>query len=62
MSLFQSHYEVADAFSPDADAIIACADSTAFTHTLPDSFARLILSSPPYNIGKAYERQVSIEQ
>jgi len=62
MSLFQSHYEVIERFSPKADAVISCGDSAEFTRTLPDSFARLILSSPPYNIGKVYENQVPIEQ
>lgn len=62
MSLFKTHYEVADEFSRKADAVIACTDTTAFTRTIPESFIRLILSSPPYNIGKAYERQVPIEQ
>lgn len=62
MSLFQKKYQVADAFSQKADAVIACEDSTTFARTLPDAFARLVISSPPYNIGKAYERQVPIEQ
>ncbi len=62
MSLFKTHFEVTDQFSMKADAVIACADTTAFTRALPDSFVRLILSSPPYNIGKAYERQVPIEE
>ena len=62
MSLFQKRYEVAASFTAEADAVIACADSTTFARTLPSAFARLIISSPPYNIGKAYERQVPIEQ
>ena len=62
MSLFKTEYEVADAFSHEVDAVIACENSATFTRTLPDAFARLIISSPPYNIGKAYERQVPIEQ
>ena len=54
--------DVADAFSPNARAVLACADSEAFTRTLPDGIARLVLSSPPYNLGKAYERQLPIAQ
>ena len=62
MSLFKNSFETVDVFSAEADAVITCADSLEFTRSLPDRFARLVLSSPPYNIGKAYERQVPIDQ
>lgn len=62
MSLFQTDFKVTDHFSPDSDAVIACADSATFTRTLPSGIAKLIISSPPYNIGKAYERQVPIAE
>ena len=62
MGLFQQDYRIAETFDPVADAVIACSETLAFTRTLPTDFFRLILSSPPYNIGKAYERQVPIEQ
>lgn len=61
MSLFSRPISVADSFRPDADAIVAQAETLNFTKSLPIGLNRLILSSPPYNIGKAYERQVSIE-
>lgn len=61
MSLFSRQIKVVESFRDDADAIVAQADTLAFTKSLPDGLNRLILSSPPYNIGKAYERQVSIE-
>ena len=61
MSLFNKQIKVADSFDEEADAIVAQAETLAFTKSLPDGLNRLILSSPPYNIGKAYERQVPIE-
>ncbi len=61
MSLFQKRYEIADRFDANAEAVVAEAETLTFTKTLPSGLNRLILSSPPYNIGKAYERQVSIE-
>ena len=61
MSLFNRQIQVADSFRENADAVVAQADTLAFTKSLPDGLNRLILSSPPYNIGKAYERQVPIE-
>lgn len=61
MSLFTRQIQVADSFHENADAVVAPADTLAFTKSLPDGLNRLILSSPPYNIGKASERQVPIE-
>lgn len=61
MSLFSRPIKVADSFCENADAVVAQADTLTFTKSLPAGLNRLILSSPPYNIGKAYERQVSIE-
>jgi len=40
----------------DPDVRMVCADNLSFMRTLPDGCAKLIVTSPPYNIGKAYER------
>ncbi|MGI6691687.1 MAG: site-specific DNA-methyltransferase [Clostridiales bacterium] len=36
-------------------------DAAAFTKKLPDQSIQLIITSPPYNIGKSYETRVSIQ-
>jgi len=41
----------------DRDAIMACGDNLAFMRPLPAGSMQLIVTSPPYNIGKAYERR-----
>ncbi len=41
--------------------VIAPGDCSATLRTLPDSFAKLIITSPPYNIGKAYEKATALE-
>ena len=46
----------------DRDAHMACMDNRAFMRSLTDESMRLIVTSPPYNIGKAYERRSSLEQ
>lgn len=61
MSLFQKRYELTRKFDENADAVVAIGDSLEFAKTLPTGFCRLVISSPPYNIGKAYEKQVPIE-
>ncbi len=38
--------------------MLACNDVLAFLKTVPDRVATLIVTSPPYNIGKAYEDRV----
>jgi len=49
-------------FSPGLDVLLAHNDSLAFLKTVPDRVARLVVSSPPYNIGKPYERRVELKQ
>ena len=44
-----------------ADPVIACEDNLAFMERLPDGIMKLIVTSPPYNIGKDYEARTSME-
>lgn len=52
---------LASDFAPDADAVLHAGDCLQFLAGLPDGFARLIVTSPPYNIGKQYERRVRLD-
>lgn len=45
----------ATAYTPAFDALIACTDTLDVLKTIPDASAELVVSSPPYNLGKAYE-------
>jgi site-specific DNA-methyltransferase (adenine-specific)/adenine-specific DNA-methyltransferase len=54
--------EVASAFSPDVSAVIAPGDSLKTLRGLPDSLAKLIITSPPYNLGKVYEKATELNQ
>jgi len=47
---------IATSFSPEAEAVIAHGDSLEILRGLPEGFAKLIITSPPYNLGKAYEK------
>jgi len=40
---------------------MACEDNLAFMRPLPDGMMHLIVTSPPYNIGKRYERRSPLE-
>ena len=41
------------------EAVIHCEDNLKFMSEMPDGVFKLIVTSPPYNIGKSYERRVS---
>ena len=60
-SLFQSAPPVAAAYDPAADVILHHGDTTQFLRGLPDGAVQLVVSSPPYNIGKSYEVRTEIE-
>lgn len=47
--------------SQSAKPALYCGDRLEFLKGLPDGSAQLVLTSPPYNIGKEYERRSSID-
>lgn len=52
---------IADTFDPNAEAVILEGDSAETLKTLPDACVKLIITSPPYNIGKAYEEATHLD-
>jgi len=55
-------HEVAAAYRPSAEAVIAHGDCLDVLRGLPDGFAKLIITSPPYNIGKVYEKATKLTE
>lgn len=53
--------EINEAFSQGNRIVVHCGDSCDFLKTLPSDSVTLIITSPPYNIGKEYEARTSIE-
>jgi adenine-specific DNA-methyltransferase len=45
----------------DLGAYMVCQDNLAFMRELPDESMKLIVTSPPYNLGKAYEKRSSLQ-
>ena len=45
----------------DRDAVMAQQDNLAFMRPLKDASMKLIVTSPPYNIGKSYEKRSTLE-
>ena len=43
-----------------AEIVIECRDNLQFMSDLPDGLFKLIVTSPPYNLGKTYEKKRSV--
>ena len=61
LSLEIGTIEIADHFDSEADVTLAVADRLDFLSEIPDGEASLVVTSPPYNIGKEYEDQLALE-
>ncbi len=48
---------ISDHFDENADAVLYHGDRLDFLRTLPANSQKLIVTSPPYNIGKSYEKR-----
>ena len=51
-----------DSFRQGYDIVIAHNDVMDFIKQVPDNSASLVVTSPPYNIGKPYEKRVELNQ
>jgi len=59
LPLFDNPKTVSSEFDSNADVIIFNGDTGDLIDTIPDNYVKLIITSPPYNLGKSYEDQVS---
>jgi adenine-specific DNA-methyltransferase len=59
--LFKSP-EIVEDFDWAHDIVLKCGDTFEFLHSLPHGIAKLIVTSPPYNLGKEYENRTDIER
>ena len=62
LPLFDTPKKIESHFNPQADIVLYHGDVSDFVATIPDSSVSLIVTSPPYNLGKEYEDRVSIEK
>ena len=60
--LFAQPKTISPEYREDADIVMFTGDANEFIDTLPDASVKLIITSPPYNLGKEYENKVSIEK
>jgi len=53
--------DTSDKFDATATSVILAGDSAETLGTVPDGCVKLVITSPPYNIGKAYEEATHLE-
>lgn len=53
--------KITDQFDPTAEAVLYEGDTIDLLRSIPDEFARLVVTSPPYNLGKAYETRTPLD-
>ena len=54
--------EISQEWVPEADCVLHLGDCRDLLAEMPDGAAQLVVTSPPYNIGKAYERAQTLEE
>jgi len=62
LPLFPLDQKIYPTYEPDARIVLNTGEVETFVRTLPDQSVNLIVTSPPYNLGKVYENRVSIEK
>lgn len=58
----QLQYSIAKKYEEGYDLILGLNDALRFLKTIPSKSVKLIVSSPPYNIGKVYEEKVKLRE
>jgi adenine-specific DNA-methyltransferase len=53
--------QIANTFESDKSIVIYPGDCIEFLRTIPDQSLQLVVTSPPYNIGKEYEKRLDLE-
>lgn len=55
-------FAISEVFSLQETAILHQGDCLEFLATIPDESIRLVVTSPPYNLGKSYEQKGDLEK
>jgi len=60
-TLFRQNYKVADVFNPSESIVVYPGDCLDLLKSIPDESLQLVVTSPPYNIGKEYEKKLQLD-
>ena len=56
-----AHIQIATTYHPDADLVLHEGDCLDLLAQLPDGAVQLVVTSPPYNLGKPYEQRLDLD-
>ena len=56
-----SNIRIANGFSPVADLVLFEGDCLTLLADLPDKLVKLVVTSPPYDLGKSYEARLDLD-
>ena len=60
MDMIDQKYRIASRFLPTERAIVYPGDCLELLKDIPSNSLQLVVTSPPYNIGKEYEKRVKL--
>lgn len=59
--IFKPSLNIGSEYSPNADVVLYHGDCKDLLRSIPEGACHLVVTSPPYNIGKRYEKRISLE-
>lgn len=62
LPLFDIHKVIETTYHPEAEIVLYNGDVNDYVASVPDNSVGLVITSPPYNLGKDYEDRVSIKE
>lgn len=60
-TLFNQNPTIADTFTPSESVVVWPGDCLDLLRCIPDESLQLVVTSPPYNIGKEYEKKLHLD-
>ncbi len=60
-ALFNQNRKIADEFAPSESIVVYPGDCLDLLKSIPDESLQLVVTSPPYNIGKEYEKRLDLD-
>jgi len=60
-TLFDQHLKIVDKFSHSESIVVYPSECLDLLKTIPDESLHLVVTSPPYNIGKEYEKRLHLD-
>jgi len=60
-TLLSQTREIADEFGPSESIVVYYGDCLDLLKSIPDESLQLVVTSPPYNIGKEYEKRLQLD-